>query len=74
MRNAFLIATDLDNAAHELRHALPKLTSDETPEQFRLRMATAKATRAMEEAARELRGESEAFEAQRESLFARLSD
>lgn len=78
MRNAFTIATDLDNAAQELAGALPCWHADpwcgeeETPAEFRIRMATEKALRIMREAAKELRGEpeDENFRAQASFAFA----
>ena len=69
------LAIDLDHAIQQLRGIVPaRVPHDETAEQFRTRQAAATAIRAMEAAARELRGETAAFEAQSESLFAHMGD
>lgn len=70
---------DIDHTLQELKGSVPRWWSDprcarcgeeETPAEFRLRMATLKAIRVLEESAREIRGDATPEQAQVEALFA----
>ena len=72
---------DIDHTLQELKGSVPRWWSDprcarcgeeETPQEFRLRMATLKAIRVLEESARELRGDATAEEARTQASFAFL--
>lgn len=67
------LADELDNAIRMLRGTIPAACPvDETPEQFRRRQAVGFAACAMERAARELRGQTAAYAAEMNDLFARF--